>query len=224
MVTENFISLRIAVLIISDTRNERYDKSGKILEKRILDSGHQISEKFFIKDDEKKIFENLKILVSSKKTDVIILTGGTGLTGRDSTPEAVKKILDKHLEIKGLRKTPERYAIINEIYSFDHHFDADELYSQMIKKKYRVSRATIYNTLDLLVSLELVTRHVFKDNLAKYEKSFGFRQHDHIILEDNEIIEFCDPRIQSIKNTLEEMFDVKIKNHSLYFFGEKNKK
>ena len=97
MVTENFISLRIAVLIISDTRNERSDKSGKILEKRILDSGHQISEKFLIKDDEKKIFENLKILVSSKKTDVIILTGGTGLTGRDSTPEAVKKILDKEI-------------------------------------------------------------------------------------------------------------------------------
>ena len=94
----------------------------------------------------------------------------------------------------------------------------------MIKKKYRVSRATIYNTLDLLVSLELVSRHVFKENIAKYEKSFGFRQHDHIILDNEEIIEFCDPRIQSIKNTLEEMFDVKIKNHSLYFFGEKNKK
>ncbi len=138
--------------------------------------------------------------------------------------EEVKKILDKHLEIKGLRKTPERYAIINEIYSFDHHFDADELYSQMIKKKYRVSRATIYNTLELLVNLELVTRHVFKDNLAKYEKSFGFMQHDHIILDNDEIIEFCDPRIQSIKNTVEEMFDIKIKNHSLYFFGEKNKK
>ena len=138
--------------------------------------------------------------------------------------EQVKKILDKHLEVKGLRKTQERYAINKEIYSFDHHFDADELYSQMIKKKYRVSRATIYNTLDLLVSLELVSRHVFKENIAKYEKSFGFRQHDHIILDNEEIIEFCDPRIQSIKNTLEEMFDVKIKNHSLYFFGEKNKK
>ncbi len=135
----------------------------------------------------------------------------------------VNKILDKHLELKGLRKTPERYAIINEVYSFDHHFDADELYSQMINKKYRVSRATIYNTLELLVSLELVTRHVFKDNLAKYEKSFGFRQHDHIILDNNEIIEFCDPRIQSIKNTLEEMFDVKIKNHSLYFLVRKTK-
>ena len=138
--------------------------------------------------------------------------------------EQVKKILDKHLELKGLRKTQERYAIIKEIYSFDHHFDADELYSQMIKKKYRVSRATIYNTLDLLVSLELVSRHVFKENIAKYEKSFGFRQHDHIILDNEEIIEFCDPRIQSIKNTLEEMFDVKIKNHSLYFFGEKYKR
>ncbi len=138
--------------------------------------------------------------------------------------EQVKKILDKHLELKGLRKTQERYAIIKEIYSFDHHFDADELYSQMIKKKYRVSRATIYNTLDLLVSLELVSRHVFKDNIAKYEKSFGFRQHDHIILDNEEIIEFCDPRIQSIKNSLEKMFDVKINNHSLYFFGEKNKK
>ena len=142
----------------------------------------------------------------------------------NSILEQVRKILDKHLELKGLRKTPERYAIVNEVYSFEHHFDADELYSQMIKKKYRVSRATIYNTLDLLVSLELVSRHVFKDNLAKYEKSFGFMQHDHIILDNDEIIEFCDPRIQSIKNTVEKMFDVKIKNHSLYFFGEKNKK
>ncbi len=142
----------------------------------------------------------------------------------NSIIEQVIKILDNHLELKGLRKTPERYAIVKEVYSFDHHFDADELYSQMIKKKYRVSRATIYNTLELLVNLELVSRHVFKDNLAKYEKSFGFRQHDHIILDNNEIIEFCDPRIQSIKNTLEEMFGIKIKNHSLYFFGEKIKK
>jgi Fur family ferric uptake transcriptional regulator len=144
--------------------------------------------------------------------------------GNNLILDEVNKILDKHLEIKGLRKTQERYAIVKEIYSFDHHFDADELYSQMIKKKYRVSRATIYNTLDLLVSLELVSRHVFKENTSKYEKSFGFRQHDHIILDNDEIIEFCDPRIQSIKNTLEEMFDVKINNHSLYFFGEKNKK
>ena len=138
--------------------------------------------------------------------------------------DEVKKILNKHLEIMGLRKTPERYAIIDQIYSFEKHFSADELYSKMINKKYRVSRATIYNTLDLLVSIELVTRHVFKDNIALFEKSFGFRQHDHVILDNDEIIEFCDPRIQSIKNTVEEMFNVKINSHSLYFFGEKKKK
>ena len=138
--------------------------------------------------------------------------------------DEVKKILNKHLEIKGLRKTPERYAIIDQIYSFEKHFSADELYSKMINKKYRVSRATIYNTLDLLVSIELVTRHVFKENIALFEKSFGFRQHDHVILNNDEIIEFCDPRIQSIKNTVEEMFNVKINSHSLYFFGEKKKK
>ena len=138
--------------------------------------------------------------------------------------DEVKKILNKHLEIKGLRKTPERYAIIDQIYSFEKHFSADELYSKMINKKYIVSRATIYNTLDLLVSIELVTRHVFKDNIALFEKSFGFRQHDHVILNNDEIIEFCDPRIQSIKNTVEEMFNVKINSHSLYFFGEKKKK
>ena len=138
--------------------------------------------------------------------------------------DEVKKILNKHLEIKRLRKTPERYAIIDQIYSFEKHFSADELYSKMINKKYRVSRATIYNTLDLLVSIELVTRHVFKDNIALFEKSFGFRQHDHVILDNDEIIEFCDPRIQSIKNTVEEMFNVKINSHSLYFFGEKKKK
>ena len=138
--------------------------------------------------------------------------------------DEVKKILNKHLEIKGLRKTPERYAIIDQIYSFEKHFSADELYSKMINKKYRVSRATIYNTIDLLVSIELVTRHVFKDNIALFEKSFGFKQHDHVILDNDEIIEFCDPRIQSIKNTVEEMFNVKINSHSLYFFGEKKKK
>ena len=52
----------------------------------------------------------------------------------NSILEQVRKILDKHLELKGLRKTPERYAIVNEVYSFEHHFDADELYSQMINE------------------------------------------------------------------------------------------
>ena len=135
--------------------------------------------------------------------------------------DQIKKILDNHLELKKQRKTPERYAILEEIYNFNHHFDADELYNKMKKSKFSVSRATIYNTLDLLVELDLVTKHIFKNNTFKYEKSFGYRQHDHLILDNDEILEFCDPRIQMIKKSIEEVFEVDIHNHSLYFYATK---
>ena len=94
---ESFLSLNISIFVISDTRNERSDRSGKILEERIEKSGHKLAEKLFIEDDEALIFKNLKKSIKSKNVNVILLTGGTGLTGRDSTPEAVKKILDKEI-------------------------------------------------------------------------------------------------------------------------------
>ena len=61
-------------------------------------------------------------------------------------------------------------------------------------------------------------------NHAQYEKCFFDKQHDHLIISDTgEVIEFCDPRIEIIKKTIEEVFDVEIENHSLYFYGTKNK-
>ncbi len=94
---EEFVSLNISVFVISDTRNERSDKSGKVLENHIIKSGHKVFEKKFIQDDKKLITKELKISLNNDLTSVVILTGGTGLTGRDSTPEAVKELIEKEI-------------------------------------------------------------------------------------------------------------------------------
>lgn len=141
------------------------------------------------------------------------------------TLDEVRKIFSDFLESRNLRKTAERYAILEEVYRHAGHFDVEALFSQMKSKKCRVSRATVYNTLDLLVECDLVSKHQFGKNQAQYEKSYGYKQHDHLICTDcNKVVEFCDPRMQSIQNTAGELLQFNVIHHSLILYAACTKK
>ncbi len=134
--------------------------------------------------------------------------------------EQVKNILDNYLKEKGLRKTLERYNVLKEIYAINDHFEIDELYERMKNKKYRVSRATLYNNIDLFVDAGLVIKHQFGTNSAQYERAYNYRQHDHLIcLDCNKVFEFCDPRIMQIQKTTSQLLGFDIVQHSLQFSG-----
>lgn len=143
--------------------------------------------------------------------------------------EQVKNDFTRYLTDKKHRKTPERYAILDCIYEIKGHFDIEQLHEKMKAGEFLVSKATVYNTMELLVDCGLVIKHQFGDNIAQYEKAYGKENHAHMICLN------CG-KIQEKKNLLTEdlitdkkINKFKVSYYSLYVYGvcancEKNNK
>ena len=99
--TRAFIPIRIAVLAVSDTRSLSEDKSGDVLEARLLEAGHSLAARHILPDERDQIAEQLRQWCADPEIDVILTTGGTGLTGRDVTVEAHRDVYEKEIEAFG---------------------------------------------------------------------------------------------------------------------------
>ncbi|NLJ81496.1 MAG: transcriptional repressor [Bacteroidales bacterium] len=133
--------------------------------------------------------------------------------------EVFYMILDK----KKMNRTSERYNILREIYEIEGHFSADLLYSKLKNKKYQVSKTTIYNTLNLLESFNLIEKHHFTDSYAQYERRNTMDSHDHIInLTTGEIIEFQHEGLQKIIKEIEKQYNIEVSHHSFTLFCYNN--
>lgn len=142
------------------------------------------------------------------------------INDKEDIQNKVRRIFSDYLEKNKQRKTPERFAILNEVYEYESHFDIENLYVSMKEKRYRVSRATLYNTIDLLIDCKLVRKHQFGNNISQYERAYAFGQHDHLICTKcGKVVEFCDPRIQNIKETAQSMLGFHVVSHSLNLYG-----
>jgi molybdenum cofactor biosynthesis protein B len=93
-----FVPVSIAVMTVSDTRTPDTDSSGDILAQRVQDAGHNLAARTIVTDDKEKIAAQMKSWIAAPEIDVVISTGGTGLTGRDTTPEAITPLFEKTIE------------------------------------------------------------------------------------------------------------------------------
>lgn len=136
----------------------------------------------------------------------------------DNTQPSVSEIFTDYLVKNKHRKTPERYAILQKIYAMEGHFDAEMLYDSM-QKEYRVSLATVYNTLDLLLDAGLIVKHQFDGQSAQYEPAVGANMHNHCVCTVcGKIREFTDKKILNAIQS-KDFANFYSTHYSLYVYG-----
>lgn len=135
--------------------------------------------------------------------------------------EAAHEVLTKYLKAnRKLRATPERFAVLDAVLQSQGHFDAENLYYRMITKGSKVSKATVYNTLELLQDCGLVSKYRFAENTSRYEKAFGRPHHHHMIcLECGDIIEFVNERLEKIQDEMCAEKHFMLQSSTLQIFG-----
>jgi Fur family ferric uptake transcriptional regulator len=135
--------------------------------------------------------------------------------------QAARDILNTHLRQRGKgRATSSRYAVLDEVLRTQGHFDVEGLYYRLITSGVKVSKATVYNTLDLLKECGLVSKYRFAENTSRYEKAFGRPHHHHLIcLKCGDIIEFVNDRLERIQDDVCRDKKFEPQSSSLQIFG-----
>ena len=138
---------------------------------------------------------------------------------KDKIRDSVRQKFTDFLTVKRCRKTPERYAILDLVYSKSGHFDMESLYKDMNNGPFKVSRGTLYNTMQLLVECKLVLKHQFGNNLSYYEKAYNNDFHHHLICNQcGSVQEYKDAELKSVvQNKKIKRFTPTL--YSLYIFG-----
>lgn len=133
--------------------------------------------------------------------------------------EIVKQKFTDYLTAHKCRKTPERYAILDLIYSDSRHFDMETLYDAMNERNFRVSRATLYNTMQLLLECNLVLKHQFGQNLSFYERAYNNDFHHHLICSNcHKVQEYKDAELKTIIQA-KKIRSFTPAHYSLYIYG-----
>ncbi|NDW09527.1 Fur family transcriptional regulator [Dysgonomonas sp. 520] len=133
--------------------------------------------------------------------------------------EQVKNEFTEYLTLHKHRKTPERFAILDHIYSTKGHFDMDSLFNSMNEGPFRVSRATLYNTIELLLDCKLVVKHQFGANVSQYERAYGSENHDHLIcISCGDVKEYKSGNLFSLAQQ-KRFMKFKISYYSMYIYG-----